>query len=97
MQRIRRDEPMSIVLTTGERDLILKHTFIDSELRTQIENSVEVEQGKERIHLSPDELNELLEWIAFAANHAESKALESRLDPLYDKLLSVEKSLDVYE
>lgn len=97
MKRIRRDEPMSIVLTTGERDLILKHTFVDSELRTQIENSIEVEQGNERVHLSPDELNELLEWIAFAANHAEEQVLESCLDTLYDKLVSVEKSLDVYE
>ena len=97
MKRIRRDEPMTIVLMAAERELVLQHSFVDGELRTQIENAVEAGTGKVMIRLTPDGLNELLEWIAAAANHAESQALESRLDALYDKLVSVEKSLDVYE
>ena len=88
---------MSIVLTAGDRDLILQHTFVDGELRTQLDKGIEAGRVKLKILLTPDGLNELLEWIAAGANHAESQALESRLDVLYDKLVSVEKSLDVYE
>lgn len=97
MKRIRRDEPMTIVLTAVERELVLEHTFVDGELRTRIKNAVEAGTGKAMIRLTPDELNELLEWIAFAANHAEERSLETLLDALYDRLVSVEKSLDVYE
>ena len=97
MKRIRRDEPMTVVLTAAERELVLQHTFMDGELRTQIEHAVEAGTGKVMIRLTPDGLNELLEWIAAAANHAEEQALESRLEALYEKLVSVEESLDVYE
>jgi hypothetical protein len=97
MKRIRRDEPMTVVLTAAERELVLQHTFVDGELRTQIEHAVEAGTGKVMIRLTPDGLNELLEWIAAAANHAEEQALESRLEALYEKLVSVEESLDVYE
>ena len=97
MKRIRRDEAMTIQLTAAERELVLQHTFVDGELRTRIENADEAGAGKLTIHLTPDELNELLEWIAFAANHAEKRSLESRLDALYEKLKRVEDALDVYE
>ena len=97
MKRIRPDEHISIVLTDVEQDLILEHTFVDGKLRTQIEKGTKTGPAKLRILLSPDSLNELLEWIAAEANHAETQALESRLDALYDKLVSVEESLDVYE
>jgi len=97
MKRIRRDEPMTVVLTAAERELVLQHTFVDGELRTQIEHAVEAGTAKTMVRLTPDGLNELLEWIAAAANHAEEQALESRLEALYDRLVSVEKSLDVYE
>lgn len=88
---------MSIVLTAAERDLILDHTFVDGKLRTRIENSAEAGRSKVSLPLTPDDLNELLEWIAFAANHAEERSLESRLEALYDKLQRVEDSLDVYD
>jgi AmiR/NasT family two-component response regulator len=97
MKRIRRDELMTVVLTTAERDLLLDDTFVDGELRTRIENAVEAGTAKTMVRLTPDGLNELLEWIAAAANHVEEQALESRLEALYDRLVSVEKSLDVYE
>lgn len=88
---------MTIVLTAAERDLTLDDTFVDGELRTRIENSAEASRGKVSLPLTPDELNELLEWIAFAANHTEERQLESRLDALYEKLKRVEDALDVYE
>jgi hypothetical protein len=49
------------------------------------------------VRLTPDDLNDLLEWIAFAANHAETRQLEKELDVLYDRLQRVEDSLDVVE
>jgi len=88
---------MSIVLKVKERDLILDHTLVDGELRTKIETGAQAGAGKVMIRLTPDDLNELLEWIASAANHVEERSLESRLEALYDKLRRVECSLDVYE
>lgn len=97
MKRIRRDEPTTIVLTVAERDSVLDHTFVDGELRTQIENALEAGTDKVMIRLTPDGLDELLEWIAAAANHAEERSLELCLETLYDKLQRVEDSLDVCE
>ena len=88
---------MTIVLTAAERDLILDHTFVDGELRTRIANALEAGSEKVMVRLTPDSLNDLLEWIASAANHAEERALESRLEALYDRLRRVEDTLDVYE
>ncbi len=85
---------MRLVVDARERELLFDHTLIDGELRTRLATADEAGTGKLAIHLRPDEL---LEWIALAANHEEERSLESRLDGLYDRLQRVEGSLDVYE
>jgi hypothetical protein len=96
-KRIRRDELTSLMLTMDDRDLILAHTRVDGELRARVEMAIKASAERILIRLTPDDLNELLEWIAAAANHAEDRSLESTLDALYDRVRCVEDSLDVYE
>ena len=96
-KRIRRDERTSLMLTTHDRDLILDRTLVDGALRTRIENALTTSPQKVMVRLSPDELDELLEWIAFAANHVDEQRMEKELDALYDRVQRVEDSLDVYE
>ncbi len=88
---------MPATLTSAERDLIVHHTFVDGDLLAQMEGGVEAGRGKLRVHLTPDQLEELLEWIAGAANHAEERAIGARLDALYEKLERLEESLDVQD
>jgi len=85
------------MLTTHDRDLILDRTLVDGALRTRIENALTTSPQKVMVRLSPDELDELLEWIAFAANHVDEQRMEKELDALYDRVQRVEDSLDVYE
>jgi len=86
-----------LTLTTHDRDLILDHTLVDGDLRARVETSIEASAERAMIRLTPDDLNDLLEWIAFAANHADERELEKKLDALYDRLQRVEDSLDVVE
>jgi len=86
-----------LMLTTHDRDLILDHTLVDGDLRARVETAIETSAERVMIRLTPDDLNDLLEWIAAAANHAETRELEKTLDTLYDRLQRVEDSLDVYE
>ncbi len=96
-KRIRRDELMTLVLTAEERKLILDETLIDGELRGRLEKAIAAGAGKVMIRLSPDDLDELLGWIAAAANHEENAKLRIRLDRMYDRLAQVEDALEVYE
>jgi len=97
MKRIRQDEPMPIKLTQVEQDLILKHTFVEGDVHTQIEEATKTGRGNLKFRPTPDQLDELLEWIAEGANHNEERSLVSRLDALYNKLERVEASLDVQD
>ncbi|MCK4681785.1 hypothetical protein KAT59_02010 [Candidatus Bipolaricaulota bacterium] len=55
------------------------------------------EQGKAWTKYTPDELNELLEFIAFAANHTEDRDIEHHLDKLYDRLEGIERTLVILD
>ena len=96
-KRIRRDELMTLMLTAHDRDLILDRTLIDGRSRERIESALTAGPHKIMVRLTPDDLNDLLEWIASAANHAEEPSLKKELDALYDRVQCVEDSLDVYE
>ena len=88
---------MSLMVTAHDRDLILDHTLVDGRLRNQIEAALAAGPHKVMVRLTPDDLNDLLEWIAAAANHADERELEKKLDVLYDRLQRTEDSLDVCE
>ena len=88
---------MTLMLTTHDRDLILDRTLVDGRPRERIEVAPTAGPHKVVVRLTPDDLNDLLEWIAAAANHAEEPGLEKELDALYGRVQRTEKGLDVYE
>ena len=88
-----RDRPATatirIRLTRRDRDLILQHTFIDGE----VEARIRVARAKETgiiVDLSPDDLEELLGYVAAEANHSDQPSLQRRLYALYDRLAALE-------
>ena len=97
MGKVRRDEPIDIWLTPAERELILNHTLADDDLVARLRGAKQVEHGKIVVKYTPDELNELLEFIAAEANHTEDRGLERRLDNLYDRLEGIEGTLIVVD
>ena len=97
MGKVRRDEPIDIWLTLAERELILNHTLADDDLVARLRDAKQIEHGKIVVKYTPDELNELLEFIAAEANHTEARGLERRLDNLYDRLEDIEGTLIVVD
>ena len=97
MEKVRRDEPIDIWLTLAERELILNHTLADDDLVARVRDAKQIAHGKIVVKYTPDELNELLEFIAAEANHTEDRGLERRLDNLYDRLEDIERALVVVD
>ncbi len=84
------EEPILIELKIKERDLILDETFADDDLTERLKTAKE-DDGKIAALYTPDELEDLMGFIAAEANHAKDKKLEKELDCLYGKL---EEALD---
>lgn len=97
MEKVRRDEPIDIWLTPAERKLILNHTLADDDLVARVRDAKQIAHSKIVVKYTPDELNELLEFIAAEANHTEDRGLERRLDNLYDRLEDIEGTLIVVD
>ena len=95
--RIRRDESFAVALNQGDQELILEHTLIDGPVGSRITLGEVAGGNRIRVHLTPDELEELLEVVAAASNHESDRRIVRRLESLYDRLESIERALDVYE
>lgn len=80
--RLNDEGKMPFTFTTRERDLIRAHTVYDAEFGADAEP---VGKGV-RLFLAEDELDDLLGYVAAAANHVEDAKLEKELDALFDKL-----------
>lgn len=84
---------IEINLTTQERDLIVKKTFADPALIESLEERP-AKDNMITVYYSPEDLEELLGFVAAEANHTEDKNLGAALDSLHDKLADI---LDAYE
>ena len=92
-KQIQPDEKVPLRLTRADRDLILKHAFLNEE----IEHPLQVAELKGRelvIHFTLDDLDELSGAIAAEANHAKSKVLQRQLDAVFDKITNTLRSHD---
>ena len=69
MKLVRWNETIDIWFRPTDCDLIFNDTFADEVLIVRLRSGKRDEQGKVWAKYTPDELNELLEFIAFAANH----------------------------
>ena len=86
-------EKIKISLTLQERDLIINETFADTNLIEPLERA-RIEYDSITVYYSPQDLEELLGFIAAEANHADDEVLEAGLGSLHDRL---EDILDDYE
>jgi hypothetical protein len=76
---------MKLELTLRDRTLILDHAFAGPELTERLENALQ--KGTMLVvECTPDEIEELLGYLAFEANHTDSEKLERELDDLCDRL-----------
>lgn len=97
MRRIRRDEPLPVTLTVSDRQLLLEHAFLSEPLDSRVRDAQPSSPKTVTVVLTPDELEELLEFVASAANHPETRALQRRFEDLYDRLTDIERGLDVQD
>lgn len=95
MKRIRRDEPLPVTLTVSDRQLLLEHVLLFEPLESLVRDAIAVSSKIVTVPLTPDELEELLECVASAANHPKTRDLERRFEDLYDRLTDIERGLDV--
>ena len=72
-------------------DPVLEHTFVGDNITDPLEQAIE-KGNTLTIHISLEDLEDLLGYIATEANHAKIKKLEDELDELYEKLQEIEEA-----
>lgn len=68
-----------------EKDLILNETLINPDLTDTLETAKEVSKAVV-VYFSPNELDDIIDHIAAAANHCPDRKIQDALDELYDSL-----------
>ena len=96
MVLIRWNETIDMWFRPTDCDLIFNDTFADEVLVACFHSEERDEQRKVWIKYTPGKLNEL-EFIAFAANHAEDRNIEHHMDKLYDRLERIERTLVILD
>ena len=94
--RIEPDGTVPLHLSDRERLLILDETTVVAGCSSEIEDKLRDATPARRklvVHLTVEELDELADCVAAAANHAEDGAVEKVLDRLCDR---IENLLDTY-
>lgn len=82
---MRFSDAIPVRLHIEEKDLILNEIFIEPDLTDRLETAKEVSEVVV-VYFSPDELDDLLDHIAAAANHCHDKKIQDALDEIYDSL-----------
>jgi hypothetical protein len=73
-------------LSKGQAELLQDSLILGAEV---LDNGIEQPNGTVQFGLSHVELEDLIESLAAAINHADSKELEVRLDKIYQQLEQV--------
>ena len=89
-KKIPEGETIRFRLTPAERTLVRDETFYD----TDFANLAECEGNGFVVPMTLLDIDELLGYIAAAANHCVDKKVQAKLDRFYDKL---QRCLDKYE
>jgi hypothetical protein len=95
-KRITRQEKIPIRLSGADRDLILEQTYIDTD-HIELLKTAKLENDVITIYLTLDDLDDILGYIAFAANHADDSKLEAKLDKVYDRLDYIESMYEMID
>jgi hypothetical protein len=95
-KKVARSEKIPIKLSTKDRDLLLENTFIDTE-HIELLKAAKPERGVIMVHLTLDDLDDILGYIAFGANHTNDSELEAMLDKVYDRLTDIESMYEMID
>ena len=93
-KKIAREERIPVGLSIEDRDLILDHTLIDPD-PIQLLKTSEPEKGMITIHLTLDDLDDILGCIAFEVNHTNDPNVEAVLGKVYDRLADIESMFEM--
>ena len=92
-KKIEPDQPVEVLFTTRERELVLQHTFAGDELLGPLQVA-ELRGSKLLANYTLDDLDESLGYVAAEANHATDKKLAKELHALFDRLQAKMQSYD---
>lgn len=91
IKRVGVDEGVPVKLSTGDRELILDHTFAGPDLTDRLAAAIPV-RSKITVYYTLSELEDLQGYIAAEANHAKNRKVQRELYGLYDRIKIVEES-----
>ena len=77
------DTVFSFTLSKRQVEDIQKENLLDADL---VVGGTEQEDGSVRYEWTPDGIEEALEFLAAACNHAEDPKVEARLDTIHQKI-----------
>jgi len=80
-----RDEKVAVRLSRSEWDLVIEHAYLDSKVQEEI-RAAQVDGGLATMSLTAEDLDDLIGWMAAAANHAGQRQLMQSLSQVCDKL-----------
>ncbi len=84
-------EPVAVPLSARDRELIIYHSFADSDLTDRLRLDPETDEAR-IFYFTLDELDDLIGFVASEANHCAKKA-HQEWQLLYDRLAAL---LDSY-
>jgi hypothetical protein len=91
--KIAEGQKVPVKLSARDRELIIEYADLDPDLTGPLEK-VPPEAGVINVGYTLYDLDEMLGYIAAAANHCKSKKLEKELDGLYGRVKDVMESYD---
>ncbi len=91
--KIAEGQKVPVKLSARDRELIIEHADLDPDLTAPLER-VPPEAGVINVGYTLYDLDEMLGYIAAAANHCKSMLLTVRLDGLYGRVKDVMESYD---
>jgi hypothetical protein len=81
---------VTLDLTPAERDLLLEHLVILDDLTDRLSPESAAHEASPAFTL--DELHELADHVAAAANHAPNKKIQKQLDAIHDRIIDLHDS-----
>ena len=93
-KKIASNEKIPVKLSINDRDLLLEKTFIDTE-HIELLKSAKQRSGMITVDLTLDDLDDMLGYIAFEANHTDDSNLEAAFDEMYDRLSEIESMYEL--
>ena len=84
--------PVRVEISIRESELIREHCFLAVDLLRSFNRSI---HGKTLVAmLTLDDIEDFIDDVAAAGNHAENREVERALDALYERLLTRQRSYD---